>query len=328
MPEAPSSIDTILPKEERMEIFDRVRTRLINLCQSHRFWLAGGSMYLAWENNKWTCKNTTDNQETEIVWEWREYILEIDPENRHLRDFLSLSGILPADVTFKIKHKDGSEQKTFREAHMIHWTPDRLLQLLSENSIRTVPIDFDRQWKYFQNHGVFWPKKEITFWSRTENEYEYLYTQFMTLIFRDGEKISYWNNGVDYSFTDWDWNTWYPNFSNTMKRDHALKHWREYVETECRNLKTWRKKTHLLSRPEWFWNFEKHYLSVGSNRFEVMHLVGKNQAEIKFRNGMYTVRLDEQGNMISKHQRFIPLSGSRTFWYDLTMGKELDHEPQ
>ena len=69
MPEAPSSIDTILPKEERMEIFDRVRTRLINLCQSHRFWLAGGSMYLAWENNKWTCKNTTDNQETEIVWE-------------------------------------------------------------------------------------------------------------------------------------------------------------------------------------------------------------------------------------------------------------------
>lgn len=69
MPEVPSSICTTLPLEQRMQIFDRVRMRLIELCQSHRFWLAGGSIYLAWENNKWTCKNAANNQETTIVWE-------------------------------------------------------------------------------------------------------------------------------------------------------------------------------------------------------------------------------------------------------------------
>lgn len=58
-----------------------------------------------------------------------------------------------------------------------------------------------------------------------------------------------------------------------------------------------------------------------------MHLVGHTHAEIKFLGGIYRADVDEQGNMKSKQQRYINLSGSSTFWYDLKEHKKLDHEP-
>lgn len=68
MPEVPSSIDTSLPLEQRMQIFDRVRIRLIELCKEHNTWLAGGRMYLTNEDGQLICKDIATNQEVIILW--------------------------------------------------------------------------------------------------------------------------------------------------------------------------------------------------------------------------------------------------------------------
>lgn len=313
-------------RDRQKTIFDILRLRLINLSAEHQIWLAGGRMYLTNEDGRLVCKDIATNEELTILWWGEEYILEFDTEDRNQRDLRHL----PVELNFKIKKKWWNEQEIFFWAQILRTTPERLVNLLSEKSIQIVDVPFEERMKHRGPGGKLWSPQKAVFWERQEKEpFENIYPHLVTLIAEshDRAKISYDGNN-DLSFTDLDrGDRWYPDFSRTYPPDIIKRHGREYVEIKCWNAQNKRSKEHLLSRPEWFGNFTKHYLQVGSNNFEVMHLIGHTQAQIKFLGWDYRVDVDASGNMKSKQQRYINLSGSSTFWYDLQDHKKLDHEP-
>ena len=300
--------------------------RLVELCKEHTTWLAGGRMYLEDENGRFVCKDIVTNQEAVILWWGEEYILEFDTENRQQRELWRL----PAELSFKVRKKWGQQQETFFWAQVLRTTPEKLVDILSEKSIWIVDVPFEERMKHREKDGTLWSPQKVVFWTRQEKEpYETSYPHLITLIMNsdDRAKISYDGNN-NLSFTDLDrGDRWYPDFSRIYPASIIKRHGREYIETKCWNAQTKRSKEQLLSRPEWFWFFTKHYLQVDSNSFEVMHLVGHTQAQIKFLGWDYRVDVDESGNIKSRKQRYINVSGSSTFWYDLQEHKKLDHEP-
>lgn len=312
--------------EQRASFLHSISMRLVELCKEHNTWLAGGRIYLTNEHGRPICKDIATNQEAIILWQWEEYILEFDTENRQQRD----PWRLPAELSFKIKKKWGEQQKTFFWAQILRTTPEKLAELLSEKSIWIVDVPFEERMKHREKNGQLWSPQKVVFWPRQgKDPYERIHPHLITLIMNSDsrEKISY-DGDNDLSFIDLDkWDRWYPDFSLIYPWNIIKRHGREYLEVKCWNAQTKRSKEHLLSRPEWFGNFTKHYLQVGSNSFEVMHLVGHTQAQIKFLGWDYRVDVDTSGNIKSKQQRYINLSSSSTFWYDLQDHKKLDHEP-
>lgn len=328
MPEVPSSIDTLLPLEKRMQIFDKLRMRLVELCLWHNFWLAGGRYYLAKPANKCVCFDTKTNKEAVVSWQWVDYALEFDPGNRNQRDFAEGSSFTPLNATVQFLASPLNWKDTeLKKIHMDRMSPEDLLSFLSEKSIRLEEIEWEIRAIHEQRFGNFWPTKRAIFGPKQpRTDFEKLHPEYLTLVLNDS-RISH-NVEEDISFVGLEeWDRYYPDFSRVFPSDIVERHGKEYLEIPCWYQKTGRSKKHLLSRPKWSGKWGKHYLQVGPNKFEVMHLVGHTHAEIKFLNGMYRVDVDEGGNIKSKQERYINLSGSSTFWYDLQTGQKLDHEP-
>ncbi len=330
LPNSMLSLAEVSP-EQRNSIVHRLRLRLVELCNAQYHWLVGGTRYLKREGNQWICRNTHNQSPATIIWEWKSYYFEVD-ENKHRNTCFHKDGWCekPTTIFFKMKGTDGNGQDVFHEARMWYLEPRQLLSTLSERSVQTVDIPQERRFKHIELDWTLWPREEVQLGERAIQMDEALYPQCITIVLADDEKtrISYRNDSVDLSFTDIEnGNRWYPDFSQIHKRHIIKKHWLDYLTISCWCSQTKWNKKHLLSRPGWFWNFEKHYLQVGSNRFEVIHLVGDTQAQIKFLDGDYRVDVDEAGNMKSRQQRYISLSGASTFWYDLKEHKRLDHEP-
>jgi len=313
-------------KEEKVCLYDALRMRLVVLCQAHHIWLAGWMMYLENENGRFVCKDTKTGQEKIILWQSQEYILEFDLEDRNQRD----SSRLPVDLAFKVRKKWGEKQEFFWWAKILSITSEQLLHLLSEKSMKLEKVNFEEKGINPWTNNKLWWAQRILFWKRLEKDgCGHLNSQIITLTMNDGSrsKISCWN--TDLSFSDLDeWNRWYPDFSDIYSSNITNFHGREYIEVFCWCSQTRKSKKHLLSRPEGFWNYEKHYINAWSNKFEVMHLVGHLHAKIKFLDDLYEVGVDEAGDMVSKQGgRYIHLSWSSTFWYDLKEHQKLEHEP-